>query len=481
MLTLVNTNKMVPPVAPIALDYIAAAARAGGIETDLLDLCFVEDPEAALRDYFSKRNPLLVGLSFRNVDDCFWPSARWFAPELARTTELIRGLTDAPVVLGGVGFSIFAARLVEYTGADFGVRGDGEQAIVSLYQQLLGRRDFDKVEGLVWRSNGQLRCNQPAWPTELSLSTARDTVDNLAYFLKGGQCGLETKRGCDRRCLYCADPLAKGPNLRLRKPGEVADEADTLAAGGIDVLHLCDSEFNIPRDHALAVCEEFTRRGLDKRLRWYTYMAVLPFDEELARAMSKAGCVGIDFTGDSACPSMLRTYRQPHGKEDLARAVKLCRDNGMKVMIDLLLGGPGETEQTLAETIGFIKQIDPDCAGASLGIRIYPGTGMAETLQGEGEPGKNPGVRRKYDGPLDLVKPTFYISPQLGDSPARLVRELIAGDERFFEPMEESSPAHTGGGTPTDHNYNDNIELVRAIEQGARGAYWDILQQLRKG
>jgi radical SAM superfamily enzyme YgiQ (UPF0313 family) len=193
--------------------------------------------------------------------------------------------------------------------------------------------------------------------------------------------------------------------------------------------------------------------------------------------MSKAGCVGIDFTGDSAAPSMLKTYGQTHRKEDLASAVQLCRDNNIKVMFDLLLGGPGETAKTAAQTIDFIKKIDPDCAGAPLGVRIYPGTEMAHIVESEGPPETNPNIRRKYDGPVDFFKPTFYISQALGPKPANLVRDLIAGDKRFFEPMPETVLEE--GQLSTDHNYNDNTELVEAIKAGARGAYWDILHQLR--
>ena len=148
----------------------------------------------------------------------------------------------------------------------------------------------------------------------------------------------------------------------------------------------------------------------------------------------------------------------------------------MKVMIDLLLGGPGETPQTAAETINFIKQIGPDCAGASLGIRIYPGTGMADAVKRQGPLSDNPGLRRKYPGEVDFFQPTFYISPVLGPEPARLIKDLIAGDKRFFEPMAEQPDAEA-----TDHNYNDNSELVEAIRRGARGAYWDILRRLRGG
>ena len=479
MLTLINTNRMVPPIAPVALDYISGAVRGAGIDVDIVDLCFCDEPSAQLQDYLQQNSPELAGISFRNVDDCFWPSARWFVGDLCRIVSTIHSLTDAPIVIGGIGFSVFAERIIEYTGADFGIRGDGEQAVVALIEQLRGSRRFEDVAGLIWRRNGTLHSNRPAWPESIFLATGRDAIDNPAYFKKGGQIGLETKRGCNRRCIYCADPLAKGAELRLRGPAEVADEAETLLAEGIDVLHLCDSEFNIPPNHAHAVCEELIARSLGKRLKWYTYMATVPFDSSLAEAMSKAGCVGIDFTGDSASSLMLNIYRQPHLKEDLASAVRLCRDNGIKVMIDLLLGGPGETPETIEETIKFIKQIDPDCAGASLGIRIYPGTEMARIVAAEGPADTNPDIRRKYAGPVDFFKPTFYISQHLGPKPAELVRDLIAGDKRFFEPMTETAPQPTEDNFPTDHNYSDNIRLAEAIEKGARGAYWDILHNLR--
>jgi len=479
MLTLINTNRMVPPIGPVGLDYVAASVRKAGIDVDVLDLCLCDDPDAALQNYFANHSPELIGISFRNTDDSFWPSGQWFVPALSETIAKLRNLTDAPIVLGGVGFSIFPERIVEHTGADFGIRGDGEKAVVSLLSELHGSRRFDRVDGLIWRKDGIILSNKAAWPSPLSLPTSRDSIDNFAYFQRGGQCGVETKRGCNRRCLYCADHLAKGVTVRLREPCEVADEVESLIAQGVEMLHLCDSEFNIPREHAYAVCEEFIRRSLAERVRWYTYMTVVPFDAELAAVMSRAGCIGIDFTGDSACPAMLNAYHQPHSKEDLASAVRLCRDNGMKVMIDLLLGGPGETPETVAQTIDFIKQIEPDCAGAALGVRVYPGTEMAAIVASQGPAELNPNIRRKYDGPVDFFKPTFYISQALGSRPAKLVRDLIAGDKIFFEPMEEASPQGAGIDSPTDHNYNDNIELVEAIKKGARGAYWHILHESR--
>jgi len=486
MVTLINTNKMAPLVAPIGLDYIATYLRKAGIETEIVDLPLSKNPDKTLKNYFANKNPELIGISLRNVDDCYWPKAQWFVPELTQTVKILKNFTHASIVIGGVGFSIFAERIVKYTGADFGIRGDGEAAMLSLAQELKNKKKFQNVPGLIFSENAKCYANPPAWSrctSGLSLPTNRDAFDNLTYFQKGGQCGLETKRGCNQRCIYCADPLAKGKKIRTRKPSEVAEEAEQLLTQGIDVLHLCDSEFNIPRRHAVDVCDEFIKRSLGEKIRWYAYLSVLPFDDKLAEKMKKAGCIGIDFTGDSASEIMLSTYRQKHRKENIASAVKLSRKYHIKVMIDLLLGGPGETPQTLSETINFIKNINPDCAGAALGVRIYPGTEMAEIVSAQGLPQgtpdgaqpQNPNIRRKYEGPVDFFKPTFYISENLGQNPAQLVRDMIKGDKRFFEPDLEHPSKYD---TSRDHNYNDNEILKNAISKGARGAYWDILRNL---
>ena len=479
---LINTNRMTPPIAPIGLDYIASAAVDAGLPVDVLDLGLCDDPELALSDYFRCHSPRLIGLSFRNVDDCFWPSARSFMGDLRELVADIRSVSDARIVLGGVGFSIFPGQIVRETGVDFGIRGDGEQALVALRLALDAKGHLADVPGLIYRPAGgeDFVANPPAWSDILDVPSRRDAVDNATYFRRGGQIGLETKRGCLRSCTYFADPLAKGPRSRLRSPDQVADEVEALLGQGTDVLHTCDCEFNLPYDHALAVCGKMIRRGLGDKMRWCAYLAVTPFSAELAGAMARAGCVGINFTGDAASATMLAAYGQPHRAEDLQRAVGLCRQHGIASMVDLLLGGPGETPQTARESIEYLKRIEPDCVGAALGLRVYPGTAAAEQIAAMGGMETNPGIRRRYAGSVDLLQPTFYISPSLGPNPARLIRDLIGDDHRFFPPVAEVG-SDTGGGAAGDHNYNDNSALVAAIAAGARGAYWDILRRLRQG
>jgi len=480
IILLVNTNRIQPPIGPLGLEHVASSLLAAGEQVEILDLGLADDWRRVVRAGLAGREPEVVGLTFRNADDSFWPSATWFVPLLLDIILEIRKASAAPLVLGGSGFSIFPEDTLAYTGADYGIAGDGEGAFGALLGSLRRTRGkpgyevLSTVPGLVWRDGRRFHRNAAHWPPYPDSAVRRDLVDNVAYLRLGAQIGLETKRGCPRRCVFCADGLAKGDASRLRPPGRVADEAASLLALGIDVLHLCDAEFNQPLGHALAVCEQLASRGLGEKIRWYAYLSVTPFPAELAAAMRRAGCAGINFTGVSGSDAMLVALGQPHRMTDLAAAIRTCHEHEIAVMVDLMLGALGETPQTVAEGIEAIKLAGPDCCGAALGVRLYPGLPLAAEVAHEAPLGGHPGIMRRYDGPVDLFKPTFYISPALGPRPAAAVRKAIAGDQRFFPPgdLREAYAAELRG-----HNYNENVPLQRAIAAGGRGAYWDILRR----
>ncbi len=269
-ITLVNPNVTKPAISPLGLEYLTEACRRQNVEVEVVDLCFEDDPLTALQQRLAGVAPKLVGISLRNTDNCYLLSAHSFIPHLTEVVSAIRRATPAPIVVGGAGFSVAPAAVMKATGADYGVQGDGEQALPRLLQA---------------------HSNAPTWPPIANQpGLRRDTVDNPLYFQRGGQLGLETKRGCDRRCIYCADPFSKGRKLRTRSPAAVADEIENLLARGCDVYHICDSEFNIPQEHARAVCQELISRGLGETIRWYAYLAPAPFSRQLAELMRQAGC-----------------------------------------------------------------------------------------------------------------------------------------------------------------------------------------------
>lgn len=460
---LVNSNRIRPPVAPIGLDYVAEALAAAGHQVSLLDLCWEERWEDAVDRFFRDREFGLVGVTIRNTDDCSLPTRESFLPGCARIVERIRGLAGAPVVLGGVGFSVMPEAVLARCGADAGIRGDGEFALRRLAGRLEKGDSFDDLPGLVVRRDGAWRANPASFrPLSGLPAMSRGFADNRRYFREGGQAGIETKRGCPCRCAYCADPIAKGKASRLRPPGAVADELARLVDMGIDHVHTCDSEFNVPEAHAAAVCAEIVRRGLGEKLRWYAYCAPAPFTRDLAGAMRRAGCAGINFGADSGDDAMLARLGRDFGADDIRNAVRFCREAGIAVMLDLLLGSPGESRESVERTFALVKEAGPDRAGVAVGVRVYPGTGIAKAVLA-GQAGKG------LVGGGDLGEPAFFVEPDVAPVLFALIDDLTRGDERFlfFNPAAPES----------NYNYNANDVLSAAIREGHRGAYWDILRK----
>jgi len=471
---LVNPNRMKPAVAPVGLDYVADALEAAGHSTQLLDLCFSEDVDGDTAAAVKRDAPDAIGITVRNTDDCSMSGQAFFLPEIRQLVERLRRLSPVPIVLGGVGFSVSPGAALDYCGADFGVAGEGEGALAAFLDAIDRRCGWETVPGLVYRDRGQLRQNAVRFLDMSELpERRRGFVDNARYFREGGQAGVETKRGCAMKCVYCADPVAKGRAVRCAPPRLIAREIMALLEQGIDHFHTCDSEFNLPPEHALEVCQAIEAAGLGERVRWYAYCAPTPFPDALAAACRRAGCVGINFGVDSGSSSMLRRLGRWFTAEDLLETAATCRRHGLVFMFDLLLGGPGETRETVRETIELMRRADPDCVGLSLGVRVYEGTELARLVAAEADSAAHPHLDGARQEPTRLLGPVFYLSPAVGEDLAGWVQELVAGDARFF------LPASTA--TNQGYNYNDNTALVQAIARGARGAYWDILRRSRCG
>jgi len=463
-IALINTNCMQPPVAPIGLDYLAEAAAAAGNSVELLDLCWQDDVQTAIAQFLKSSDFGLAGVTLRNTDDCAFTSRQSFLGGFLGLVKTIKENTGAPVVLGGVGFSVMPETILSLSNADFGVWGEGDFVLVRLAARLEKREDWRDLPNLIWKRDGEWKKNPCSFGSLDGMPPmSRSWIDNKRYFRAGGQAGFETKRGCSGRCVYCADPVAKGGRVRLRPPPAVADELERLLEMGIDTLHTCDSEFNLPEWHALEVCREISRRGLGGRLRWYAYCSPAPFSQELARAMRAAGCEGIDFGADNGNEGMLRRLGRDFGPGDVRNATLWSREEGMAVMLDLLLGSPGETRESIAETVELVKTAGPDRAGVSLGVRVYPGTGLAGQVASEEHAGGLVGG----ENPLE---PLFYLEPRIAPFASELLDSLVGDDRRFlfFDP---SRPKQ-------NYNYNSNQRLVEAIRQGYRGAFWDILRKL---
>ena len=474
-IVLVNPNPMKPPVMPLSLDYIGSACHDAGINVDLVD-CSVDRNWRKTLMYALEGNPILVGITIRNIDDSYFASRDFSLQRILPVIEEIKRLTKAPICLGGVGFSIFPFEVMEFCKAPFGIRGDGENNLVKLALALKEKTGMEKVPGLIWKKSGRYNIN-PTAPMRLEKMdlSARSLIDNRYYFENGGQVGFETKRGCSLSCTYCPEPYIKGKDVRLRHPLNVVAELTNLYSRGVNVFHTCDSEFNCPHSHAVAVSRAVVESKLGNKIKWYAYCSPHHFSEELAGLMRQAGCVGIDFGADHGDHNMLRRLGHHYSPNDLIRIRDICAKNDIICMFDLLLGSPGETRESIETAIRLMKKIKPERVGISLGVRLYAVTAMGKQIvaASKGNLSENPSLFGDLKNNESLLRPVFYCDARLGDDVEDWLHDLIGDDPRFLLGRRTDAELN--------YNYNDNPELAKAIALGHRGAFWDILRRVSEG
>ena len=461
---LINTNVARPPVSPVGLEYVGEALVEAKMPVQVLDLAFETDWKAALASAI-REEPLVVGLTVRNTDDCCFATRKSFLPWISEVVTEVRRLTQAFVLLGGSGFSVMPEPILRLTRADAGIAGDGEEAVLALARCLMNREDISQLPNIVYWYKGNIVCN-PRVDVDLRRlpMPRRRLFDNRGYEEVGAMVGIETKRGCSQRCIFCADPVARGSTIRLRPPLTVVQEFQDLLAQGVSWFHLGDSEFNLPITHAKEVCQAVIQAGIGDKLRWYCYCSPTPFDYELASLMKRAGCAGINFGVDSLCNEQLSRLGRSHSTSDIQQLLPLLKEEKLNYIFDLIIGGPGETKETVKATIQKVRELNIPLAGMAVGIRVYPGTPLCQAIaNGSIKGGLYPGVEHTFSEPI------FYLSPSLGPDAPALINEFVADDRRF---LVLSSPEEAGS-----YNYADDEALCQLIQEGARGAYWDIISR----
>jgi radical SAM superfamily enzyme YgiQ (UPF0313 family) len=423
-LLLVNPNRAREPfpVPPLGLACVAAAAARAGHEVRLLDLAF-GDWRGILARGLDDFEPEALGLSVRNVDNALREHYESYLPHTRRVADALGGY-GRPLILGGPGFSIFPERLLDDLAADYGIIGEGEEALPLLLDALASGSPLGDVPGLVWRSAGRIIANpqRPGLPLGALPPPAHSLIDYHPYEAEAGFAAVQTKRGCPERCIYCVYPRLEGRRHRLRPAGAVADEMATLAGRGVGHVFLADAAFNQPAAHAEAVCAELLRQGV--RLRWMAYLNPRGLTSELCRLFKRSGCIGAELGIDSASDDMLASLGKGFGQTEVIAASKALRQAGIPQALFYLAGGPGETRATLREGLRALsRHTHPNLVAVNIGLRVLPGTPLA------GMAGQGGGLG-----------PHFYVSPALD---AAALRELLAfchRHSRFATPRDLGHP-----------------------------------------
>jgi hypothetical protein len=341
-----NRERLPDPVLPLGLLYLSGVAG-DTHDKALIDLCFEPDPLDALSRRLRDFRPGLVAVSMRNIQNADYTGTAttlgWY-DEVVRT---IRANTDAPVAMGGGGFSILAPELAQRFGVDHAVAGEGEAAFARLLTGMAAEPAAGAHRGFL-----DLAAN---------VRPDRTGVDPRYYELTG-MTSIQTKRGCSLQCDYCTYPLIEGRAIRQRPAADVAAEWAQAVAAHPAICHvfIVDSVFNLPPHHALAVCEALVALG--NTTPWTCYLNPIRFDGRLAAAMARAGCAGVEIGADSGTEAGLLRLRKGFTLDDIRGASRLCRDAGIKDFQSFIFGTPGETLDDVERSLDFLEELDPFAA-----------------------------------------------------------------------------------------------------------------------
>jgi radical SAM superfamily enzyme YgiQ (UPF0313 family) len=396
-----NTERVNMVTVPLGLGLVAAATRRAGHHVELLDLLGESDPTTAVRSAVERSRPDVVGISVRNIDDQTRESPRFLLAPVRSVVEVCHECCRAPVVLGGAGYSIFPDTALAYLGADLGVRGDGEVAFPALLECLASGNDPRDLAGVHVAgrscSNGA-RFSEDLGELAMWDETLRQVADpaNSDLWIP-----VQSRRGCPNDCSYCSTAQIQGRRLRVRPPRDVAEHVAGLAAAGYRRVYFVDNSFNNPEHYAFELCDELSR--LATGVEWRCILYPHRVSENLVRTLAQAGCVEVALGFESGSPQVLREMNKRYTPADVREVSDRLRAHGIRRMGFLLLGGPGESRETVEESLALAGSLRLDGLRATVGIRIYPGTPLARRAMAEG-------VITAED---DLLAPRFYLAPGL--------------------------------------------------------------------
>jgi radical SAM superfamily enzyme YgiQ (UPF0313 family) len=434
LLVATNRERSPYPVAPLGTLCVAAAARAAGHSVDFLDLGLASSPQKALRQALGKGEYQAVAFGIRNLDNCWSFAPKMYFDEVRELAETVRCCFKGPLILGGSGFSVAPRGWMQRLAADCGVIGEGERAFPEVLARMEAGNSLEGIDGVITAPKSDSPASVlPARAVErlgeLPLP-AHELCGYAPYVRRGGFVGVQTKRGCPFKCVYCIYPQLEGRRYRLRPPEALVQEVETVATRTkMRQIFFVDSVFNDPRAHALTICAALSRRRLP--VRWLAFCNPVGFDAELARAMAQAGCAGVEFGLDVATPRMLAALDKPFGQQETRIALQAARDAGLSFAIHLLFGGPGETWADVEETQAFLNGCAPaNAVFASFGIRIYEGTPLARIAVREGTLAPD----------HDLFEPTYYLSPGLAGNTEENLDRIARRRAEWTSPADWRKP-----------------------------------------
>jgi len=380
------------PIFPIGMSMVAAALKKEGHEVELFDFlqsgCLLDH----VKETVQATAPGLVGISIRNVDNVNAAHEQRYIESVQQIVQTVKTETQAPVMLGGSGFSVMPEEVLSRVGADYGIVGEGETLLCDFIQKLeAGALPGDRI----LRAPQQLRRE--------AIPSAHYDPGMLSYYLDAARViSIQTKRGCDKCCIYCSYPVLEGRALRMRNVAEVVDDIERLLENKADYIFFVDSVFNDSQGNYRELIAEMHRRGI--KVPWTAFFTPGgELDDEIVAQMKATGLHAAEIGADASTDITLRGLCKDFLWNDVIECNELFRRHEVTTAHYYMFGGPGETPETVKEGIENIRNLPHTANFMFMGIRILPNTPLMDLARREG----------LITDAQDILEPVYYFSSKI--------------------------------------------------------------------
>ncbi|MBF0186369.1 MAG: radical SAM protein [Magnetococcales bacterium] len=369
----------VPMLTPVLQQY--------GLEVEILEANIDNLTRDQVKERIRAFQPDIVGITNMSLE--YWRQGH-HAAQLAKEVD-----PAIITIMGGVHATTLPEKVMEDINIDHVILSEGEARLPKFLDILqTPERDFSQMDGIGYRVGGSVVIRPPeGYIEDLDALPLPDyTLFNWQKVMCSEQksaVGLGSKRqpvgliltsrGCRFRCCFCASPVISGRGVRLRSADSVLQEIDMLVQSyGIKELIFTDDEMYADRNRVVAILEGLKARNYD--LIWKNLnQSAWSLDYDLLKLMKETGCYQVIVSPESGSERVLREIiRKPGNKQKIKQVAQWCRELGIEVDADFVIGFPGETWQEIRETCAFAEELDVDQIKFAIATP-FPGTELFQT------------------------------------------------------------------------------------------------------
>lgn len=369
---------------PFNLAYVAAVLEKNDFEVNAIDAIAMEDDEKRFLHKAEKTDPDLIFM------ECFTPSIEIDLHYAKKLKEI----TNATIVLGGQHVTALPHDTLKNDFVDFGVIGEYDYTLLELVKNLSERKQIKNILGLAYKINGKIIVNKrrPLLDVDKLPFPSRHLFpmnkynENFCDHFPNIQ--ILTSRGCPFNCIFCLEPnVFYGPTWRPRKVDLVLKEINEIIEKYKPrEIYFDDSTFTVNNDRIIKLSDSINNLGIG--LPWSCMTAANTIHKkEMLEKMYNSGCYKMKLGLESASEEILKNVGKPFKVEDLERALKWCKEIGIRIHLTSMFGLPGETIQTMEKTLTYLAKVANRGLAETLQFSIatpFPGTKFYEMAKENG-------------------------------------------------------------------------------------------------